>query len=396
MPDPFLTAVKRQDSIARAAAQDRDAAADLYNAVASLGEPRAGTFAAAVADTSPVEDAALLARSGSAVAFAFRCQWEAMPRPSRFGIAPKALSPLAQRDIARKAWAEFDARAKLTGDIARGFGWDLSDAWEHLSDTPIATGDTSAVQRIAKLAGRMYAALRGANAQRVKGTPEEVHSVELGADVGRLLPVELGQLVDPDLEAVAAVRFSERRMLQYAMRGTSKSAKGPLVIALDESASMHDARREWSKACAIALTRVAFDDKRPVAVVHYSTSSMIRHIKPGDAGAIVAMIQHWYDGGTQIGRALDTAADAVQELAKKGAKGADIVLVTDGQDGDTEAQEDAIKRLGAMQARLWLVGVEVAIPESSPLRRHAAQYTSVGGADLTDAKSVTALGKAAT
>jgi len=223
-----------------------------------------------------------------------------------------------------------------------------------------------------------------------------MHDVEQGSHIGRLLPSELVQLFDDDLATPAFQRLIENRSLQYAMRGTSTASKGPLVMALDESGSMHAQRREWSKAAAIALMRVAFDEKRPVAVVHFSTSTVVRHIAPGDSKGVIAMIKHFLNGGTAIGTALRVAVDTVKELAKKGKAGADIVLVTDGVDYDAGPQKAALDDAKALGVRLWTVAIECTIEVGNPLRDYAANYVELGAAQMTDARSVVAFGGAAT
>src|SRR5262249_54914073 len=240
--------------------------------------------AEAVRDTAPVEHATLLATDDVAVAYAFERMWAFRWRASA------TTTPFELRTLARAQWMAFDERAKQTALLAEGLRWDLSVAWTHTRKTELAHGDMGQVERIARLAGRMYAALRGGQAKRIKGVPSEVYSVEQGNDVGRLLPVEQVLLTDPRLEIVGLERLASRRAAQYAMRGTAKRSKGPLVVALDESSSMHARRNEWAKAAAVALARVAAEEKRAVAVVHYSASTKVQPLRPGDGAAVLAMI----------------------------------------------------------------------------------------------------------
>jgi uncharacterized protein with von Willebrand factor type A (vWA) domain len=221
-----------------------------------------------------------------------------------------------------------------------------------------------------------------------------VYSVEQGNDLSRLLPGELVLLTEPVLEIAVLERIVSRRAAQYAVRGTTKVSKGPLVIALDESGSMGGEKNEWAKAAAVALSRVAMEEKRPVCVVHYSTSTVIQPLPPGDTGALLKMIRHFLGKGTAIGLALGVAVQQVRDLALKGQKGADVILVTDGVDGDITAQETAIHEGHVIGARLWTVAIECDIPETSPLRAKAAHYIRLGRRDLTE-KSVTLLAGAA-
>ena len=154
---------------------------------------------------------------------------------------------------------------------------------------------------------------------------------------------------------------------------------------------MHAARNEWAKAATVALCRVAFDEKRPAAVVHYSTSTVVQVIKPGDTEAVLRMVRHFLGGGTAIGLALGMAVQQVRQLARRGHQGADIILVTDGVDGDQAAQEAALREGLALGVRLWTVAIECEVPETSPLRAKAAHYVCLGGAELAKGESVSLL-----
>lgn len=381
----YLQAMRQHRALVAANAQDPTRAADLWNAVVGAGTPASGSFAEAVADTAPVTLAALLAGDDVAAAYAFDLFWRTPSSTS---------SPFELRSSAREMWEKFVAQAENTADLAHGFGWDLSSAWTHTRDVAVAQGDMHQVERIARLAGRMYVALRGARASRVKGIPSEVYSVEQGSDVGRLLPSEQVLLTEPLLETVVLERIASRRAGQYAVRGDAKQSRGPLVIALDESGSMHGRRNEWAKAAAVALSRVAMDEKRPVSVVHYSTSTVIQPLKLGDADAMLKMVRHFLSGGTAIGLALGVAVQEVRSLARKGQKGADVVLVTDGVDEDEAAQARAIAEGQALGVRLWTVAIECDVRPSSPLREHAADYTRLGASDLHEASVVRLAGAA--
>jgi Mg-chelatase subunit ChlD len=385
----FLQARREHHAVAIAADQSAALAGDLWNAIVGVGrEPLAGSFAEAVQDTAPVEHAALLASDDVAAAYAFDKMWGCLP------TLPAKASPFDLRSIAREQWAAFDTQARRTEHLSHGFGWDVSAAWTHTRDVQLAQGDFDQAERIARLAGRMYAALRGARASRVHGVPEEVYSVEQGNDIARLLPAEQVLLMEPILETVVLERIASRRAAQYAVRGDGKKSKGPLVVALDESASMHAARNEWAKAATVALCRVAFDEHRPVAVVHYSTSTVVQAIKPGDTEAVLRMVRHFLGGGTAIGLALGVAVQQVRQLAQRGRQGADVVLITDGVDGDVNAQETALQEGFALGVRLWTVAIECDVAETSPLRAKAAQYIRLGGAELTKGESVSILASA--
>lgn len=382
----FLKARHEHAAVKNAATIDPGDAGDLWNAIVGLGsDPLAGSFAEAVRDTMPERFAALLSTDDIAAAYAFGVMWD---RFRDYRLVPLRGQGLRLRDHSRAAWALFAAKADSVTELAQGFGWDDSAAWASVQNIQTARGDMALVQRVAKLAGRMYASLKGARATKIAGVAGEVYSVEQGRAIDRLLPSTMAMLSDSVLEGVVLEQIATRRAPQYAVRGTAKRSKGPLVMAIDESGSMVGARNEWAKAAAVAVARVAAEEGRAVSVVHYSTSAERQALRPRDGASVVQMIQRFLNGGTMISLALSVSTDEVKMLAKKGERGADIILVTDGIDGDESGHAKAIDDAAAIGARLWTVAIECDISESASLRSRAASYVRLGAADMGSAASV--------
>lgn len=383
----YPQAIRQHTTLQQAHTENPTLARDLWDAMQGGWEIPPG-YALAAADTLPAEHLPLLASDDVAAAFAFDLHWRVARRALAQSERQPELLSMRLRETAREAWAAFSERATSTVEIAQGFGWDMSAAWSQVRDVTAGSIDVLAIRRIAALAGRMYGTLRGAATLRVKGMPGETYGVEQGAAIDRLLPSVSVLLAEPALEVVALELIASRRAPQYAVRGQAKRSKGPLVIALDESGSMKGARNEWAKAVAITLARVAAEDGRPIALVHFSSSCVVRELRPRDPADVLSMIQHFLGGGTNIGLALQQGLDRVELLARKGMPGADVILVTDGIDGHTSYHVSALDRADTMKARLWTVAVETDIDEQQPLRARAAGYTRIGGADLRDAKSI--------
>lgn len=398
----FAEAVKKHkrvaDAFVRDSATGRDVAETVWNAVTGRDVP-AGTYAQAVAETLPPQFAGMLAVDEVAAAYAFDKLYGGFDElvraiPSTMDRRA-ALSPTALRNAARKGWATFAARAEQVEEIQRGFGWDQSESWNAAADVAQSRKlDLASVARIARMAGRMYAAMRGGRAKRVVGLPEEVYDVELGSSIPRLLPSELSQIDDPDFETAALARVVERRALQYAVRGTSKTSGGPLVLALDESGSMHAQRREWSKAAAVALMRVAADEKRPVSVVHFAYSVRVRRVDPKNAQDVLEVVRSFLDGGTYVAGAINNAANEVEALSRAGKRGADVVIMTDGIDPYVDEMSAALANLQKTGARLWTVAIDTEIPRGNPLRDQSAQYTHVSDDNLNVASGAALAGAA--
>lgn len=384
----FLKARHEHASVKRAAEIDPCEAGDLWNAIVGLGsDPLAGSFAEAVRDTMPERFAALLGTEDTAAAYAFGIMWTT--QQDKISVCGTGhLSAWRVRDHARSCWTIFAKKADDISELAQGFGWDDSAAWASWQNIQESRGDMGIVQRVARLAGRMYASIKGARATKIAGVAGEVYSVEQGRAIDRLLPSVLAMLSDATYEPVILEQLATRRAPQYAVRGTAKRSKGPLVMAIDESGSMIGARNEWAKAAAVAVARVAAEEGRAVSVVHYSTSAERQALKPRDPASVVQMIRRFLDGGTMISLALNVSTDEIKALAKKGELGADIILVTDGVDPDNARHEGAIDEAATLGARLWTVAIECDIAESAALRSRAASYVRLGAADMNSGASV--------
>jgi hypothetical protein len=344
----------------------------LWSAVQGVDGHESGSYSEALYEAAPSEYAVLLSKGEAAASHAWMLAWR-----NRF--SGESYKGFELRRLAVSIWGKFAEKAKQAKFLSEGFGCDDSEAWEHERDSGSYSGDLSRIHEIAELAGRMYHAFKGARQQQPSQAPEEIYSVTLGAELSRLLPSELAHLGQPT-EICLIERLAERKALCYAVRGQETTSRGPLVMALDESSSMHAQRTLWSKAAAIALARVALEDGRPVTVIRYSTAVAVIEMKPGDLSCYMKLARGFLGGGTRIGRALSRAAIEVERMARKGDKGADVVIVTDGETGESlDPQIDEVQKVGA---RLWTVSIEVNLREQDPLRARAERYTNLGYREL--------------
>jgi uncharacterized protein with von Willebrand factor type A (vWA) domain len=250
---------------------------------------------------------------------------------------------------------------------------------------------------IADLAGAMREVLKGRVRARTPDIPEEIVGIHQGGDVPRLTADELalwalGGAPRAELQA----RIMDRRAEQYDVAGFERRGRGALVIVIDESGSMGGgtwSRNVWAKACMTALTEIAWDDRRPVKLVHYSTLAMERELRRGDQQALRDAQACFLDGGTATLSALRVAADAIGAWEHVGVHNADIVCITDGDSDDLYGHPfaDFMAELKLRSIRLYSVGVGAYMSEGHPLRRHAERYTYVSDGDLSQASGAQAV-----
>lgn len=339
--------------------------------------------------TMPEEHVALLrGASGIPAAFAMVVTGEVLEVVTR-DCTIDELTDMELRDVADNVWKKFAERRALADNIEEGFGWDRSRAWETVRMIGDDAYREQMVEAIAKLAGRMYRSMVGLKVKRRTDQPEEVKDITIGGDLGLLLASEHAQMgMGGAMGDMKTLDVLKRQAQQLRMMGEATCSRGPLVILVDESGSMHDigdgqGRNTWAKACLTALTRIAHDEQRMVVCVHYGTATRVDRLPPGDHLAVYRSVTTFIGGGTNIANALTVGISEVKQLTTEGQTGADIVLITDGEDwGSTKYYPALLKEMKRDETRLWTVAIEEHIEVTNPIRSEAAKYIHVHGHGL--------------
>ena len=205
--------------------------------------------------------------------------------------------------------------------------------------------DSARLREIARLAGRFKRIAGGKRRSRVRHGADEIVDVEQGADLARLLPLDLALVVHPATKLLAMRNLLERSCLQYRLEGTETLGKGPLVVCIDKSGSMEGDKDVWATAVALALLDVAQAERRPFVLLCFD--AQVKHesiVMPGESLPEAALFVA-ADGGTDIDRVIRRGLEIV-ELRPGALRQADIVLITDGgasSDNVAELRERATK-----------------------------------------------------
>lgn len=242
------------------------------------------------------------------------------------------------------------------------------------------------LRQVAKHAGRLRARAVAKAAAWVKPGAEEVCDVKPGRDLGRLLPSETMHLADPALEVLLHRKLAEGTALNYELRGRERRTQGPIIVCLDESGSMEGEPDCWAKAVALTLLDVAVKQRRDFALVHFdATVTRVDQAPRGQAVAwaqVEKMVEHFSGGGTRVASALVRARDLIQ--AGGNLKGADVLLVSDGVDGDANGMHNAINALQVAGASVYGLAIGVDFP--AELRARCAEYVMLDPAAIAAGK----------
>lgn len=185
------------------------------------------------------------------------------------------------------------------------------------------------LKQIALLAGRFKRIAAARRRERLKHGTDEIADIEQGANLGRLLPSELLKLTRSDTRLAFMRAFVEEAVLQYQLVGHERLGKGPLVVLLDKSGSIHGPRDVWATALALALLDQAHRECRAFALICFDSQVKFEAVvKPGEQlseGALFTASA----GGTEISRAMVRGLEIIRSNEGR-MKKADIVLITDG------------------------------------------------------------------
>lgn len=223
-------------------------------------------------------------------------------------------------------------------------------------------------QEIARRAGRIKRISGRAEMRRSKDAYEEVVDIELGQDLSRLLPTEIMNLLDDDLETMEMARIMDAGAMVYRLEGHEPQGRGPVIFLRDISGSMSGDPHLWGAAVAVALVGQTWRERRPMlsATFNHEVHScrrldptglydLDRRAKPeGEDGgrrasgrtapavAAMAHVKDACDGGTTFDAPLRFAFDAGIREPR-----ADFIFLTDGQ---AYCADNVLNELNALKA----------------------------------------------
>ncbi|MDM8559363.1 VWA domain-containing protein [Candidatus Parabeggiatoa sp. HSG14] len=183
--------------------------------------------------------------------------------------------------------------------------------------------------------------------------PMETRGITRSDDISRMLPSELVFLGHPKLKMLWHARRAEKALLTYRVEGVlsehvlteneileskqqpgkkERLERGPIIICLDTSGSMHGSPEMVAKALTLEAMRTAHKEKRACYLYAFSgPQEVIEHQLELTAQGLtefMAFLIQSFHGGTDIQAPLEKA---VAKLDTEEWKRADIMVVTDGE-----------------------------------------------------------------
>lgn len=311
----------------------------------------------------------------------------------------EGLEPTDVRRTLRAAARKGQQRAdEIDQQVAAFAGWGSSSGSAGASGASVelkaqlaeALREDAKLQELARESGRLRRIAAEKQRSKVDHGADEITDVELGNDLGRLLPSELLGLVEPARWPDFARRYHERSLMQYKLEGSETLGRGPIVVLLDESSSMEGAKEIWSKAMCLALLDIATRQKRSCRVLRFNTGVVrVDDWRPGhvDPLALLESMRSFSGGGTAFEPPLESALDAIEKDAEL--KAADVVLVTD---GEADISAEFLERWDRARKRLEFTTYAVhvdAVGGIAPSVLHTVADRVIGLASVRDDEAAT-------
>ncbi len=181
---------------------------------------------------------------------------------------------------------------------------------------------------IAELLGRFHKIVN----KKMKTTQHQTiarKDVAIGNELSRLLPIEYANYILPASKIDFLKRYAESLTITYDPKGKERWGRGPIIICIDESSSMHSMKAE-SKAFCFAFIKIALKQKRDLVIIPFSSNiGEVQYFKKGQVitDHIITFSEKFLGGGTNFEQPL---RHALSILNKRHFKAADILFVTDG------------------------------------------------------------------
>ncbi|RMG20192.1 MAG: VWA domain-containing protein [Methanobacteriota archaeon] len=259
---------------------------------------------------------------------------------------------------------QFQKMLEILGPFTEELGrlWDLSKGLWRTVGFDILKYYSEMIEKepefveLARYLGRMQAAREEMILEKIKSTSmkpefkvvpyfkEEIVSVHESNDINNLLPMELGLLDKQTLQTLFFYKFAERKLLTYDFIGyesfqsefeveeeqetEKEDEKGPIIICVDTSGSMHGIPERIAKTLCFAILRVALLQNRKCYLISFSTD--IKTIELTDfeknLSALIEFLSHSFHGGTDATPALE---ESLRMLETEDYKKADVLMISD-------------------------------------------------------------------
>ena len=267
---------------------------------------------------------------------------------------------------------------KLLTPFTKNFGrlWDLSkhpfetSGFEILDTFAKLLEQDESLQELADLLGRQsrtQAVFEKELRDKIVITTEwhpqpayrgEINGLKYSNDIATALPCELALLKNPAAKKLFQLKCAQKQLLSFEYQNEQEELKesieqeevtmekqepkGPIIICVDTSGSMHGTPENIAKTVAFALAKIAAEQERLCYIISFSTDIETLEVKPNedmeltnaDGGnylqKLVRFLHMSFNGGTDAEPALRKALNMLAGSdTATGYKNADVLMISD-------------------------------------------------------------------
>lgn len=276
-------------------------------------------------------------------------------------------------DEMRKAFLEelykkidnFIRLEKLLSPFIKTLGhlWDLSEStfetsgFEILEQFLILLDQDESLRELAELLGKQTRAqslfekeIRDKVVIKSEWHPKpayrgEIDGLRYSNDISSVLPSELALLKNTAAKKLFQLKFAQKQLLSFKYQNDvldskeeniqeetsveKQEPKGPIIICVDTSGSMHGTPENIAKTITFALSKIAIEEERKCYLISFSTSIETLDLTDFSANPISKLVQFLrmsFHGGTDATPALK---HAVKMLSENKWKNADVLMISD-------------------------------------------------------------------
>lgn len=220
--------------------------------------------------------------------------------------------------------------AKFSYNQLRSLGNNISSLVEEMSS------NLKIKELTAKL-GRKYISTEKKKKMIINNiNKNEVFGVHQSNDLVRLLPSELSNLEDENLEYLFFSKYLENRLLTYELAGPVDSnhtsfKKGPVIACIDTSGSMDGLPINKAKAALLSISSILTKEKRELHVILFGAKNEIVELTikgNNESCELMDFLNNGFKGDTNFETPLKRSIEIIEE--RKEFNSADILLITDG------------------------------------------------------------------
>lgn len=213
-----------------------------------------------------------------------------------------------------------------------------------------------ALQQLAEMLGKMRQAEKEFEEELFSNTaikPEwkaeyaskaDLIGIKESDDLSSLLPAETALLSDSTLQSVFVKKFAEKKLqtFEYQAKVLSfkeeefqdkrqkekEEAKGPFIICVDTSGSMHGTPETVAKTLCFAILKIAIRENRKCFLISFSTGIETLNLTDlkNSLERIIGFLSMSFNGGTDASPAMH---EALRQLETNDYKKADVLMISD-------------------------------------------------------------------